>query len=89
MHMLNGDVDTPLFRHLGSSSWHSFDASLINWFGHSRKGPVVVLVGATSFIVGSLFAVRLACRYRKRFASMVYLVDREAVEETHLTFKQA
>ncbi|KAE8153968.1 glycosyl transferase [Aspergillus avenaceus] len=26
MHMLNGLVDTPLFRHLGTSSWHANDA---------------------------------------------------------------
>lgn len=29
MHRLNGDVITPLFHHLGASSWHSFDAALI------------------------------------------------------------
>ncbi|KIN03418.1 glycosyltransferase family 32 protein [Oidiodendron maius Zn] len=29
LHRLNGNVITPLFHHLGSSSWHSFDASLI------------------------------------------------------------
>jgi hypothetical protein len=29
MHRLNGDVVTPLFHHLGASSWHSFDAALI------------------------------------------------------------
>ena len=27
--MLNGNVDTPLFRHLGTSSWHSSDAKFI------------------------------------------------------------
>ena len=27
--MLNGFVNTPLFRHLGSSSWHTKDARLI------------------------------------------------------------
>ncbi|KAB8228371.1 glycosyltransferase family 32 protein [Aspergillus alliaceus] len=29
MHMLNGFVDTPLFRHLGTSSWHANDALLL------------------------------------------------------------
>ncbi|GAQ12126.1 mannosyl phosphorylinositol ceramide synthase CSH1 [Aspergillus lentulus] len=32
MHMLNGQVNTPLFRHLGSSSWHNRDARLISLF---------------------------------------------------------
>jgi len=27
--MLNGNVDTPLFRHLGTSSWHASDAKFI------------------------------------------------------------
>ncbi|KAB8246989.1 hypothetical protein BDV35DRAFT_404644 [Aspergillus flavus] len=29
MHMLNGFVDTPLFRHLGTSSWHANDALFV------------------------------------------------------------
>ncbi|KAH8801405.1 putative glycosyl transferase [Xylogone sp. PMI_703] len=29
LNRLNGDVITPLFHHLGASSWHSFDASFI------------------------------------------------------------
>ncbi|KAH8695108.1 putative glycosyl transferase [Talaromyces proteolyticus] len=65
LHMLNGYVDTPLFRHLGSSSWHSSDAFLINWLGHPRKGPIIVLIVVISFVAGSLLAVCLACRHRK------------------------
>src|SRR5687767_14922988 len=29
LHSLNGRVSTPLFDHLGSSSWHSHDAALV------------------------------------------------------------
>lgn len=29
LHRLNGHVITPLFQHLGASSWHSFDAHFI------------------------------------------------------------
>lgn len=29
LHSLNGRVSTPIFDHLGSSSWHSYDAKLI------------------------------------------------------------
>jgi hypothetical protein len=35
LHSLNGDVVTPLFHHLGTSSWHSFDASFIVLLGRS------------------------------------------------------
>jgi mannosyltransferase OCH1-like enzyme len=39
--MLNGNVDTPLFRHLGTSSWHSSDAKFIRKIvGGVRKSPV-------------------------------------------------
>ncbi|KAL1970286.1 hypothetical protein VTN77DRAFT_5446 [Rasamsonia byssochlamydoides] len=69
MHMLNGYVDTPLFRHLGSSSWHSFDALLINLLGHPRKGPLVVLLVVLSFVTGSLVAVCLTCRLRRHHYS--------------------
>lgn len=34
MHMLNGVVNTPLFRHLGSSSWHEKDARFIKAFAN-------------------------------------------------------
>jgi inositol phosphorylceramide mannosyltransferase catalytic subunit len=39
--MLNGNVDTPLFRHLGTSSWHSSDAKFMRSVIVSvRKAPV-------------------------------------------------
>ncbi|QPH09562.1 hypothetical protein C2857_000410 [Epichloe festucae Fl1] len=33
LHSLNGRVSTPIFDHLGSSSWHSYDAKLIVTIG--------------------------------------------------------
>lgn len=39
--MLNGNVDTPLFRHLGTSSWHSSDAKFIRKIvGGVRQSPI-------------------------------------------------
>ncbi|KAG6009075.1 hypothetical protein E4U43_000057 [Claviceps pusilla] len=34
LHSLNGKVSTPIFDHLGSSSWHSYDAKLIVTVGN-------------------------------------------------------
>ncbi|KAG6115208.1 hypothetical protein E4U13_002933 [Claviceps humidiphila] len=34
LHSLNGKVSTPIFDHLGSSSWHSYDAKLIVTIGN-------------------------------------------------------
>ena len=36
--MLNGNVDTPLFHHLGTSSWHSSDAKIIRKIVGSVRG---------------------------------------------------
>ena len=59
--MLNGNVDTPLFRHLGTSSWHSSDAKFIRKIvGGVRRSPVgmgwicIILV----LVVGAVYVVR-------------------------------
>ena len=54
--MLNGNVDTPLFRHLGSSSWHEGDAKFIRkMVGGMRKSRVgmgwIVLLVLISMLV--------------------------------------
>jgi len=66
MHTLNGDVNTPLFRHLGTSSWHDFDAVLINSLGHLDK--CALLLGGLLFAAASIFtvcAIRWICRHRR------------------------
>ncbi|EED12036.1 mannosyl phosphorylinositol ceramide synthase SUR1, putative [Talaromyces stipitatus ATCC 10500] len=63
LHMLNGFAETPLFRHLGSSSWHSFDASLINWLGHLNKGSVIGLT-VVSFMTSVIIILCLMCLRR-------------------------
>jgi hypothetical protein len=68
MHMLNGLVNTPLFTHLGSSSWHSFDAFMINSLGHASKGPLIFVLVALSFVLGSLAACWYTWRLRSRRA---------------------
>ena len=67
MHALNGVVTTPLFRHLGSSSWHGNDAHMIRqilgWLktpGH--MGYVLVGVALGAFI-GIYLAPNLARRW--------------------------
>ncbi len=54
LHMLNGAVSTPLFDHLGSSSWHSFDGSFIVSLGRPGEWPLLVLLvgylGLTCFV---------------------------------------
>ncbi|EFY87672.1 hypothetical protein J3459_017832 [Metarhizium acridum] len=44
LHSLNGRVSTPIFDHLGSSSWHSYDAKLIVTIG-SRINLIFFFVG--------------------------------------------
>ncbi|KAK2612455.1 hypothetical protein QQS21_001559 [Conoideocrella luteorostrata] len=45
LHSLNGRVVTPLFEHLGSSSWHSYDAQLITMLGHAQLVPIFFGIG--------------------------------------------
>ncbi|OTA01658.1 GT32 glycosyltransferase family 32 protein [Trichoderma parareesei] len=45
MHSLNGHVKTPIFEHLGSSSWHSYDARFIMSLGRRLHQIVFFCVG--------------------------------------------
>jgi hypothetical protein len=54
--MLNGYVNTPLFRHLGSSSWHGRDARLISFFKNLDQR--ILFVGLV-FIFASMGVVLL------------------------------
>ncbi len=55
MHSLNGPVSTPLFNHLGSSSWHSYDAAMIVSLGkgHGLKVPLLFILSSvvTFFVI--------------------------------------
>jgi mannosyltransferase OCH1-like enzyme len=44
LHSLNGRVSTPIFDHLGSSSWHSYDAKLFVSVG-SRRNLIFFFLG--------------------------------------------
>lgn len=59
LHQLNGAVTTPLFDHLGSSKWHSFDAWAIMTIGKS-------LWWALPLLIVSLIAMVLYVVHRNR-----------------------
>ncbi|KAK3937563.1 glycosyltransferase [Diplogelasinospora grovesii] len=62
MHRLNGPVSTPIFNHLGSSSWHSYDAAMIVSLGKSKSWRAPLLfVGAVSV---AFFVIRRTRRRR-------------------------
>jgi inositol phosphorylceramide mannosyltransferase catalytic subunit len=50
LHALNGDVATPLFHHLGASSWHSFDAFLIVSIGRLGSHLLWVFAGVGALV---------------------------------------
>lgn len=62
MHSLNGHVSTPIFNHLGSSSWHSYDAALIVSVGRmiGTKLPLLAIAGGAV----AFFIIRRAKRRR-------------------------
>lgn len=67
MHSLNGRVSTPLFEHLGSSSWHSYDSSLIVLLGESSWIlPLIIAVsGCILLYAGARCGRRVLSRLRK------------------------
>src|ERR1700753_3913768 len=42
MHQLSGAVTTPLFRHLGLSSWHSVDGAIVHMFKFGPGGRLLM-----------------------------------------------
>ena len=61
MHSLNGRASTPIFNHLGSSSWHSYDAAMIVTLGKSKSWvtPVLLMGGV---VVAFLIIMRIKRR---------------------------
>jgi hypothetical protein len=72
MHHLNGNVVTPLFRHLGSSSWHSWDAAYLKMFKKLRFSVLPCAIVIVSFSIGVWHGVRKALR-KHRTEPMVKL----------------
>ena len=62
LHSLNGKASTPLFDHMGSSSWHSYDARLIVSLGSRVKLIFFIFIG----VALALFLRRRAIQ-RRRF----------------------
>lgn len=72
MHRLNGDVVTPLFHHLGASSWHSFDAALIVSLGRIDRNAWMRGVSLVLFVSGLgvvAWMAMLRLRLKRRRAS--------------------
>ena len=60
LHQLSGAVTTPLFQHLGMSSWHSFDGVML-----TSALPLFIFIAA--FVVSSMvFAVIGLMNYRQK-----------------------
>ena len=62
LHTINGRVSTPLFNHLGSSSWHSYDGLFIMLLGKYIKWIIPVLVVS---LVGSILCIKGFSRRRR------------------------
>ena len=65
LHALNGDVTTPLFHHLGASSWHSFDAFLIVSIGKLGSKLLWIFAGVGALILVGFLAALVQLRSAK------------------------
>jgi len=66
MHQLSGRVVTPLFKHLGMSSWHSFDGALVAVF---KPGRALSITSTSTWIKFGVLALSMTCFtawYRRR-----------------------
>ncbi|KAA8646013.1 hypothetical protein EYZ11_009667 [Aspergillus tanneri] len=60
MHMLNGFVETPLFRHLGTSSWHGSDIAMLNVFNTLGKNWMyMTFLGMSIGVIGLIILAML------------------------------
>ncbi|KAH8426859.1 glycosyltransferase family 32 protein [Aspergillus melleus] len=68
MHMLNGFVDTPLFQHLGTSSWHAHDVTAFRVLNAARRSWTCLVAFGIGFgvvvlvVVGTLGVMRRSSR---------------------------
>jgi hypothetical protein len=93
MHMLNGDVETPLFHHLGASSWHSYDAALIMSIGRLKSpigrvgfGVILGLIVLSVSVWASILRLRL---WRKRKLASIQLRAESPTRVVISDFKRA
>lgn len=81
LHSLNGHAVTPIFEHLGSSAWHSFDAALIVLLGRLTAQQVVLLVVVALGLGAVAVRAWLARRARKaRFVAAGVYRERASIE---------
>lgn len=60
--MLRGEVTTPLFKHGGASSWHSWDAEMIVFIGAYGKSLLFVFGALVPALFGAILAITLRRR---------------------------
>lgn len=82
MHKLNGKVSTPIFDHLGSSAWHSFDGAAIIMLRNALPYmlPVILVVGVASILIAKRRRLRLL---RRSLPHMRELLRHQQDEQQH------
>lgn len=86
LHQLSGAVTTPLFRHLGMSSWHNHDSSLIMLFkpGHPLARLAGAIFSKTFLVIATVIIAGIW--YRRRATSRnVGRFGRDGMEGKQLT----
>jgi hypothetical protein len=66
MHQLSGAVTTPLFRHLGMSSWHSFDGAI--WAVFTPGHVLSITNGRTYYRLGGFVLMLVGLDVWRRWA---------------------
>jgi len=81
LHQLSGAVTTPLFRHLGLSSWHSVDGAIVKKLKFGAMGHIASLALQIGVIGGVIFAAvrwyRSPARLRRKSLADKHKLDGE------------
>ena len=67
LHRLSGAVTTPLFRHLGLSSWHGFDGALLRRFRNDTVFTMPLWVFTAALVVSTVGVVIVGCTKYSRW----------------------
>jgi hypothetical protein len=70
LHQLSGAVTTPLFRHLGLSSWHSADGAIVHFFKFGPAGQVLFAFVRWSAVAMACYVAALYWRWYRSPARM-------------------
>lgn len=80
LHQLSGAVTTPLFRHLGLSSWHSIDGAIVYMFKFGPGGHILAIALRLLLMAAIVFTLLKWYRSPERIRRKM-LLEKQKVDD--------